>query len=139
MTEDAELGSPNDKRILVVDDDEGQLDLISMLVEREGFQVDKAGDGASALKKAQAAAPDLILLDLMLPGMGGYELVGALQAEGLAGVPVIIISARTLDRKTVDRFGMEPNVKGFLQKPPKPIALAGLMHSQLKTRPIVRV
>ena len=139
MAENEELENPNDKRILIVDDDEGQMDLISMLVEREGFKVDKAVDGASALKKALAETPDLILLDLMLPGMGGYELVGALQAEGLTAVPVIIISARTLDRKTIDRFGMEPNVKGFMQKPPKPVALAGLMHSQLKTQPIVRV
>lgn len=62
---------------------EGQRDLLKLLVQKEGFRTEQAESGSEALKKAGAVAPDLIVLDLMLPGLGGYEVLRQLQSDGL--------------------------------------------------------
>ena len=67
-----ELAEPKDKVILIVDDDESILDLLEHLIKREGFRVERAADGPEALRKVPALNPDLIILDFMLPGLGGF-------------------------------------------------------------------
>lgn len=129
------LALPSDKLILIVDDDESQRDLLEYLVAKEGFRLDKAASGAEAVNRAVAAQPDLILLDLMMPGKGGYEVVKDLQAEGEGGIPVVIVTARSMDRRTIEELRRESNVKDFFQKPPHHATLAALLHSLLKTRP----
>ena len=129
------LAGPGEKLILLVDDDESLLDLMEHLVQKEGFRTDRASDGNDALRKADAISPDLIIMDFMLPGLGGYEVVRQLQAAGSGHIPVVVISGRTMDRKNVDMVRFEPNVKEFMQKPLKPAALAATLHSILKTRP----
>lgn len=129
------LTDPAEKLILLVDDDESLLDLMDHVIKKEGFRTDRATDGVEALRKVAAFTPDLILLDLMLPGKGGYEVVRELQATDAAGVPVIIITGRNIDRKNVEMVRHEPNVREFMQKPLRPPFLATTIHTILKTRP----
>ena len=125
----------NLRTVLVVDDDESLLDIVEHVERREGFRTDRAVDGPEALRKAEALMPDLILLDFMLPGKGGYEVVRELQATGNGGIPVIVITGRQLDDKQIALVRLESNVKEFLTKPLRPAVLAALIHSILKTRP----
>lgn len=130
-----DLADPKEKLVLLVDDDESLLDIVEHVVQREGFRTDRAMDGPEALRKAEALIPDLILLDFMLPGKGGYEVVRDLQASGNGGIPVVIITGRQLDEKQIAMVRMESNVKDFLIKPLRPAVLSALLHSILKTRP----
>ena len=130
-----QLGEPSDKLILLVDDDESILDLMEHVIKKDGFRTDRASDGAEALRKVEALSPDLMLLDLMLPGKGGYEVVRELQATESARMPVIVITGRNIDRKNVDMIRREPNVREFMQKPLRPAILATTIHNILQTRP----
>jgi DNA-binding response OmpR family regulator len=130
-----ELGNPAEKLILLVDDDESLLDLMEHVVQKEGFRTDRAMDGTEALRKIEALTPDLVVLDFMLPGMGGYEVLRELQASGSGGIPVIVITGRHMDRKNVDMVKLESNVKEFMEKPLRPAIMAATLHNILKTRP----
>ncbi|MBI3552030.1 MAG: response regulator [Elusimicrobia bacterium] len=129
------LADPAEKLVLLVDDDESLLDLMEHVVRKEGFRTDRATDGKEALAKARALNPDLLLLDFMLPGMGGYEILRELQASGNGGIPVIVITGRPLDRKTIEMVRMESNTKELMEKPLRPAILATTIHSLLRTRP----
>ena len=129
------LTDPKDKLILVVDDDESLLDLIEHLVRKEGFRVARGVDGQEALSKAQALKPDLILLDFMLPGMGGYEVVKELQTAETSAIPIVVITGRRLDRSSIEMMRQERNVRDFMEKPLKPAFLSAVLHRLLKTRP----
>lgn len=133
--EEGEFGAPGDKLILLVDDDESLLDLMEHVVKKEGFRTDRAVDGPEALRKAEALNPDLIVLDFMLPGMGGFEVVRQLQAAGFGSTPVIIVTGRQMDRQSIDLVRQESNVKEFMEKPVRPVALAGTLHRILCTAP----
>jgi CheY-like chemotaxis protein len=124
-----------EKLILLVDDDESLLDIVEHVVRREGFRTDRAVDGPQALHKAQTLLPDLILLDYMLPGKGGYEVLRELQSTGHGDIPIVIITGRSLDDKQIALVRQEPNVRDFLIKPMRPPVLTALLHSLLKTRP----
>lgn len=130
-----ELSDPKEKLILLVDDDESLLDLMEHVVQKEGFRTDRAMDGMEALRKVEALQPDLVLLDFMLPGMGGYEVLRELQAQGNGAIPVIVITGRHMDRKNIELVRMEPNVKEFMEKPMRPAILSATIHNLLKTRP----
>ncbi len=132
---DAGLADPAEKLVLLVDDDESLLDLIEHVVQKERFRTDRATDGAEALRKVQALTPDLIVLDFMLPGVGGYEVIRELQSTGAGNIPVIVITGRQVDRKTVELLRQETNVKEFMSKPLRPALLAAAIHTLLKTRP----
>ena len=79
--------------ILVIDDEENILELVGAYLRREGYEVHTAGDGPSGLKAARAFKPDLIVLDLMLPGLDGIELLTRLRRE--SDVYVIMPTARS--------------------------------------------
>ena len=82
-----------DKKVLVVEDDKFLGDLLAKHFTQEGFHFDLAVDGEAAMKKAQENKPDLVLLDLFLPGIDGYEVLKRLKADStLAPMPVIILS-----------------------------------------------
>jgi DNA-binding response OmpR family regulator len=130
-----ELANPAEKLVLLVDDDESLLDLMEHVVKKEGFRTDRAADGNEALRKADALSPDLIILDFMLPGLGGYEVVRELQASGNGRIPVIMVTGRHMDKKNVEMVRLESNVKDFMEKPLRPAVLATVLHSVLKTRP----
>ncbi len=127
--------NPADKLVLIVDDDESVRELISFVVTKEGFRVEKAVDGEEALQKARQVSPDIILLDLMLPKFGGFEILRELQSDETAGIPIVVITGRYTERSTSDMIKQEPNVRDFIEKPVKPQALAAVLHKILKTQP----
>ncbi|OGR85044.1 MAG: hypothetical protein A3J74_07465 [Elusimicrobia bacterium RIFCSPHIGHO2_02_FULL_57_9] len=132
---DVELADPAQKLVLVVDDEESQQDLLKHIVGKEGFRLDLAKDGSEALRKVEAMSPDLIILDLMLPGTSGYEVLRGLQSTGNGNIPVIVLTARTMDRKMVEMVRQESNVREFVQKPASPLILASTLHNILRTCP----
>lgn len=125
------------KTVLIIDDDEGQRELMARIVADGGFRVATAQSAPEAFKRLEETLPDAILLDLMLPGMGGYEIVREFQARGAGDIPVIIITARSLDSKSSDALKFEPNVKDVMSKPPRPAALTTRLHGLLGTTPPV--
>lgn len=131
-------GNPEEKLILIVDDDESVWDLLYYIVRKEGFKVEKATDGQEALDKTRLLHPQLILLDLMLPKSGGYEILRELQYGDTAGIPIVLVSGRSMDHTTQEILKQEPNVKGFMEKPVTPQVLAALLHTLLKTCPPVK-
>ena len=133
-----DCGNPEEKRILIVDDDEAVWDLLYYIVRKEGFMVEKASDGEEAINKARLLHPALILLDLMLPKLGGFEILRELQEDDTANIPIVIVTSRCMDRSTEEMLKREPNVKDFLEKPVKPQVLAALLHALLKTHPPVK-
>lgn len=117
-------------RILAVDDVPDNLLLLQTVLEAEGFSVDTATCGKSALNKAKSSRPDLVLLDLMMPGMNGYEVTQQLrQHDELASIPVLLITAHDgvttaqvcqvgangLVCKPIDLDDLLTKVKTFLQ------------------------
>lgn len=136
--ENSAFSDPAGKLVLIVDDDKGIRDMLEIIIKKEGFRVELSGDGEDALNKARAMSPDLILLDLMLPKSGGYEILRELQTEESAGIPIIIMTARVLDRTTADMFRHESNVREYIEKPIKIPVLTALMHQLLKTRPLMK-
>lgn len=101
------------KKILLVDDDKELLYGMKIWLRANGFQVCHASDGASAIATAKAHRPDLIILDMGLPGEDGYMIMGRLRAlMPLGHTPIIMISARDLGRKA-----LEAGAEAFFQKP----------------------
>lgn len=104
------------KHILVVDDEIGALTLIGIMLERGGFNVLKAKDAEAALAVLDQNTPDMIILDVMMPGMDGIELCSVIRTrEETAHTPVLILSARG-DADSVMR-GMEAGANDYLPKP----------------------
>ncbi|MBI3299379.1 MAG: response regulator [Elusimicrobia bacterium] len=137
MTEESSpaLSDPKGKLVLIVDDDESILDLLEHVVKKEGFRVDRATDGQEAVRKVEAVQPDAIVLDFMLPGMGGFEVLKELQSGDARSIPIVVITGRRIDRQTIDMVRQEPNVREYVEKPIKPAVLAGILHRILKTNP----
>jgi len=129
------VNDPGGKLVLLVDDDESLLDLMDHVVKKAGFRTDRAMDGVEALAKVAALNPDVIVLDFMLPGMGGYEALRELQARGHGDIPIVVVTGRAMDAKSVEMVRLEPNVKEFLQKPVRPVMLIGALHRILQTAP----
>jgi CheY-like chemotaxis protein len=127
---------PGDKLVLLVDDDESLLDLMEHVVKTEGFRTDRAEDGPEALRKAQALNPDILILDMMLPGMGGYEVLRQLQAVGCGDIPIVIVTGRAMDPQGIELIRQESNVKEFMEKPVRPAVMAAALHRLLNTQPI---
>ena len=125
---------PKDRRILIVEDDEDVCGLFESLARREGFQVETAPDGLDALAKIRRQAPDLVVLDLMLPLFGGYETLKRMQEGEGSKVPVIVVSGRYTDPPTVALIRGEANVVEFIEKPVPPGVLADSLHRHLGTK-----
>jgi two-component system, chemotaxis family, chemotaxis protein CheY len=81
-------------RVLVVDDDGAVRSIVAETLRGEGYQVDEANNGAAALEQLQAVAPDVILLDIVMPVIDGYEFLERLRQEGgIADIPIVLVSA----------------------------------------------
>ncbi len=100
-------------RVLVIDDDATVAEVVGRYLVREGFSVESAGDGRSGLARALADPPDLVILDLMLPGLDGLEVCRRLRA--LAPVPVIMLTARGDESDRV--IGLELGADDYVAKP----------------------
>jgi DNA-binding response OmpR family regulator len=109
-------GGSMKKHVLVVDDEIGALTLIGIMLERGGFGVLKAKDARSALQVLDETTPDLIILDVMMPGMDGIELCGVIRKRDTTHkTPVLILSARG-DAESIIR-GIEAGANDYLPKP----------------------
>ena len=135
MSETPRLEDPAGKLILIVDSDESILDLMEHIIRKEGFKVERAEEGREALRKAASHQPSLIVLDFKLPGFSGTEVIRELQTQNTAGIPVLVVVGRRIDRKELDAIKQEPNVKEFVEKPLRPAALGWTVHRILGTRP----
>lgn len=124
----------NAKLVLIIDDDDGIRDLLTFLVKKEGFRSEVAVDGEDGFQKAERLKPDLILLDLMMPRYGGFEVLRQLQASELSRIPIVIVTGRYTDRSTAEMIRQESNVVDFLEKPLKPHVLAATLERLLKPR-----
>src|SRR3569832_699759 len=102
--------------VLVVVDDEGIRGLLSVMIKKQGWRVETAEDGAEGERKALELKPDLIVLDLMLPRYGGFELLKQLQGTDLAKTPIVIVTGRNTDRSTAEMIRQESNVVELLEK-----------------------
>jgi len=103
----------NAGRVLVVEDDEGIREMLKYNLVTAGFAVHEASDGASGLRTARTSRPDLILLDLMLPGMSGFDFCRALRRS--SKVPIIMITAKDAE---VDKIvGLELGADDYITKP----------------------
>ena len=102
------------KTILIVEDEKNIVDILRFNLQREGYRTWEAYDGEDGLSKAQAEKPDLILLDVMLPKMNGFEVCRALREAG-DSVPVIILTAR--EEETDKVLGLEIGADDYITKP----------------------
>ncbi|MBE9509045.1 MAG: response regulator [Chloroflexi bacterium] len=111
------------QKILVVDDDLDSVKLVGMMLQRRGYEIIAAQSGAQALAKAQAENPDLVILDIMMPDVDGYEVCRQLRANpATADLPIIMFTAKILvsDKMT----GFQAGVDDYLTKPIRPDELA---------------
>ena len=129
------LRNPQDFLVMIIDDDDSVRELLEFIVKKEGFKVDSAADGEEGLNKIRSLLPNLVILDLMLPRYGGFEVLRQLQNAETGHIPIVIITGRYTDRTTSEMIRQESNVMDFLEKPIKPQVLGIALHKILKTRP----
>ncbi|MEU4034306.1 response regulator transcription factor [Streptomyces collinus] len=115
-------------RVLVVDDDPTVAEVVAGYLDRAGYTVDRAADGPAALERAAAHRPDLVVLDLMLPGMDGLEVCRRLRAHG--PVPVVMLTARGDEEDRV--LGLEVGADDYVTKPFSPRELVLRVDSVLR-------
>ncbi|MDO5079813.1 MtrAB system response regulator MtrA [Buchananella hordeovulneris] len=115
-------------RILVVDDDTALAEMIGIVLERSGFQPAFCADGAAALAAVAEVDPDLILLDVMLPGMDGIEICRRVRET--SGVPIVMLTARADTTDVV--AGLEAGADDYVPKPFKPAELVARVRARLR-------
>lgn len=104
-------------KVLIVDDEPNIVQLAKLYLERDNFQVESVGDGLQALNAIRQHAPDLVVLDVMLPGLDGFQICRRLRAEGNQ-TPIIMVTARDED---IDKIlGLELGADDYLTKPFNP-------------------
>src|SRR5688572_12196883 len=114
--------------ILIVDDEPTIVEVVELYLRREGFEVQTAVDGLAALKAVQQQRPDLIVLDLMLPGMSGLELTRQIRASG--ALPIIMLTARGEETDRV--VGLELGADDYVTKPFSPRELVARVKAVLR-------
>ncbi|MEJ2211013.1 MAG: response regulator transcription factor [Anaerolineae bacterium] len=117
-----------DAKILVVDDERSILDLVTAYLRQEGYEVQTAMDGAAGLEVARAWQPDLIVLDIMLPGMDGLEVLTRLRRE--SDVYVIMLTARSEETDKI--VGLSVGADDYLTKPFSPRELVARVKAALR-------
>jgi len=119
------------KSVLIVDDDVKTVELVKLYLNRDGYKVLTAYDGIEALRLAREGHPDLIILDLMLPGMDGLQVCRTLRTE--SDVPIIMLTARTTEE---DRLtGLDLGADDYVTKPFSPRELAARVRAVLRRLP----
>jgi len=110
------------KSILVIDDDQTNQNIIRHFLEKNGFAVASAGDGEEGLRQARDKPPALILLDLMLPGMSGFQVLSRLKQDAaLAPIPVVILSSLTQEDDMMK--ALTSGAADYITKPLSPVVL----------------
>ena len=126
LTSKGILGSV--KTVLVVDDERNIVDLVRLYLEKEGLRVAVAADGREALEAYARHAPDLVVLDLMLPGLDGFEVCREIRRRGQT--PVLMLTARSDDVDAV--VGLELGADDYVTKPFNPRLLVARVRSLLR-------
>jgi two-component system response regulator RegX3 len=120
--------------VLVVDDDPGVLDVVSFMLRREGFDVDEESEGTAALAAARDRRYDIVILDVMLPGMSGTDICRELRAE--SDVPILMLTARDAE---IDRvLGLELGADDYVTKPFSAVELLSRVRAILRRRELDR-
>ena len=114
--------------ILIAEDDTDIRSLLRLYLEGEGFQVAEAADGAAALDLARTEPPDMAILDVMMPGMNGFELTRALRAY--SDVPILILSAKSQDNDKI--LGLNLGADDYIAKPFNPVEIVARVRAQLR-------
>ncbi|HEY9089134.1 MAG TPA: response regulator [Anaerolineaceae bacterium] len=121
------------EKILIVDDDPETLRLVSLMLKRQGFQIVAAESGQQAVAMASAEQPDIILLDVMMPDMDGYEVTRLLRKmPEVANTPIMMFTARTMVEDRV--AGFEAGVDDYITKPVHPNELVAVIRTMLSRR-----
>ncbi|MBN1953584.1 MAG: response regulator [Anaerolineae bacterium] len=106
----------NQARILYIEDEPVNRMLVQRVLAAEGYRVEEAQDGPSGLEKARQCSPDLILLDINLPGIDGYQMAEKLRAiPGMENIPIVALTANVMEGDRERSIGAGCN--GYIQKP----------------------
>ena len=122
------------KRVIYFEDDKDMVELVRIILGREGYQVEGIAEGQAGIKAVQQNSPDVILLDLMLPDMDGWEIYKQLKHdESTADIPVIVITAKA---QSIDKvLGLEiAKVDDYISKPFRPNELVDRVEEVLAGR-----
>jgi CheY-like chemotaxis protein len=106
------------KHILVVDDEPADLEVLSEILTAAGYRVSKAQSGIEGLKLAKKGWVDLAIVDLLMPGLDGYSLIGMLTRDRMFKSPVLVISGRVEERDA--QQALDAGAVGFIAKPVEP-------------------
>jgi CheY-like chemotaxis protein len=107
------------KKVLVVDDHPDAVNILTMILQKRGYQTVSAQDGVEALQKIQDESPELVLLDVMMPKMDGYDVCRAVKADPkTCHIPIVMLSART-DAASKER-GLDLGAADYIAKPIDP-------------------
>lgn len=125
------------EKILIVDDDVDTLKLIGLMLQRQGYEISVATNGTQGLAKAAAELPDVMLLDVMMPDMDGYEVTRRMRNDpALAQIPIIMFTAKSMvDDKVA---GFEAGADDYLTKPTHPAELTSRVRALLQRTSMVR-
>ncbi len=114
--------------ILIAEDDADIREVLRLYLEGEGFAVAEAADGDAALQLARSAAPDAAILDVMMPGMNGYELTRALRRQ--SDIPILILSAKSQDNDKI--LGLNLGADDYIAKPFNPMEVVARLKAHLR-------
>jgi DNA-binding response OmpR family regulator len=124
------MAEPSRGTVLVVDDEPTIVEIVGRYIERAGFAVERAGDGLEALRLAELHRPDLVVLDVMLPGLDGIEVMRQLQERPGPRTPVILLTARGEEN---DRLvGLRHGADDYVVKPFSPAELVARVEAVLR-------
>jgi len=116
--------------ILIVDDSPTELHVLTTMLEKHGFSVISASNGEDGIEKAKADKPDLILMDVVMPGMNGFQAARQISNDPETDdIPIIIVS--TKDQETDKMWGLRQGAKGYVTKPPQEKELISTINSLL--------
>jgi two-component system alkaline phosphatase synthesis response regulator PhoP len=119
------------KRVLIVDDDVKIVELVKLYLNRDGYSVITAYEGNEALRLAREAHPDLVVLDIMLPGVDGLEICRVLRGE--SAVPIILLTAKTTEQDRIN--GLDLGADDYVTKPFSPKELAARVRAVFRRTP----
>jgi CheY-like chemotaxis protein len=121
-------------KVLVVDDEPDVLLLCRVNLEFEGYEVVEAADGHQALQRIRESAPDVVLLDVMMPDMDGWQVLGAIKDDpALKDIPVVMLTAKVQDQDQLR--GWSQGAADYITKPFSPLALSQVLQDVLATDP----
>jgi twitching motility two-component system response regulator PilH len=116
--------------ILIVDDSPTEIHVLTSMLEKHGFTVEAAGSGEESVDKAKADKPDLILMDVVMPGMNGFQAARQISSDPETGsIPIIIVS--TKDQETDKMWGLRQGAKDYVTKPAQEKELIGKINNLL--------